>query len=64
MTYDVEFEEVSETRGAVHPHQDSILQLCAEADGQTVCPCAGTIIWWPRVRDQSAISPKYVRCSR
>lgn len=33
FTYDVELQEVSETRGAIHPHQDSILQVCAEANG-------------------------------
>lgn len=33
LTYDVEFQEVSETRGAIHPHQDSILQVRAEANG-------------------------------
>lgn len=33
LTYDVKLQEVSETRGAIHPHQDSILQVRAEANG-------------------------------
>lgn len=64
MTHNVELQEVSEPRGAVHPDQDSVLQMCAEANGQPVRPRAGTVIGRPRVRDQSAISPKYVRRSR
>lgn len=36
----------------------------AEANGQTVCPRAGAVVGRPRVCDQSAVSPKYVRCSR
>lgn len=64
MTHDVELQEVSETRGAVHPDQDSVLQMCAEADGQPVRPGAGTVVGRPRVCDQSAVTPKYVRCSR
>lgn len=64
VTHDVELQEVSETRGAVHPDQDSILQMCAEADGQPVCPGAGAVVGRPRVRDQSAVPPKYVRRSR
>lgn len=64
VTYDVQLQEVSETTGAVHPHQDSVLQMCAEADRQPVRPRAGTVIWRPCVRDQSTIPSKYVRCSR
>lgn len=32
-TYDVKLQEVSEARGAVHPHQDGVLQVRAEANG-------------------------------
>lgn len=64
VTHNVELQEVSETRGAVHPDQDSVLQMCAEADGQPVCPGAGTVVGRPRVCDQSAVPPEYVRCSR
>lgn len=63
-TYDVKLQEVSEARGAVHPHQDGVLQVRAEANGQAVRPRAGTVVWRPCVRDQPTVSPEYVGGSR
>lgn len=38
---------VAQTRSAVDPDQDAILQGRTEADSQPVCPGARPLIGWP-----------------
>lgn len=53
-SYYVKLHIVSETLGALHPHQNGLLQLSAEAHSQPVCPRARTVIRGPRVRDEGS----------
>lgn len=49
---------VSEPVGALHPHQDGVLLLRAEAHGQPVGAGAGTLVGGPGERDESAALPE------
>lgn len=61
IPYYVQLKIVSEPMGALHPHQDGVLLLRAEAHGQPVGPGAGTLIGGPGERDESSALPKDVR---
>lgn len=52
---------VSEPMGALHPHQDGVLLLRAEAHGQPVGSGAGTLIGGPGECDQSSSLPEDIR---
>lgn len=56
--YYVQLKIVSEPVGALHPHQDGVLLLRAEAHGQPVGAGAGTLVGGPGERDESAALPE------
>lgn len=64
LTHNLKLQVVSQTRGAVHPNQDCILLLGAEADSQPVCSCAWSVIGWPCVHNKPSITSEYVCGSR
>ena len=51
--YYVQLKVVSEPMGALHPHQDGVLLLRAEAHGQPVGSGAGSLVGGPGERDES-----------
>lgn len=53
---------VAQSFRTLHPDQNCLLQLCAEAHCQPVCPCARPVIGWPGVRDEGSSSPEDVSC--
>lgn len=53
ITYDVEHDVVTQARGAVDAHEDSVFDGRAEAHRQPVCPRARPLVVGPRVRDQT-----------
>ena len=66
-THYVQLKVVSETLSTLHLHQDGVCLLRAEADRQTICSRARSLVGGPGVRDQSAPFPKYIRgpsCSK
>lgn len=62
MTYYVQLQVVSQSLGALHPDQNSFLQLRAEAHCQPVCPSARPVIGWPGICDEGSSSPEDVCC--
>lgn len=56
--YYVQLKIVSEPVGALHPHQDGVLLLRAEAHGQPVGAGAGALVGGPGERDESAALPE------
>lgn len=57
-TYYLQLKVVSQARRAVHPEQNGVFLLGAEAKGEPVCPGAGAFIGGPRVNHHASIAPK------
>lgn len=62
VSYYVQLQVISQSPGTLHPDQNSLLQLCAEAHCQPVCPCARPVIGWPGICDEGSASPEDVCC--
>lgn len=60
--YYVQLKIVSQSRGALHPDQDGLLLLGAEAHGQAVGSCAWPLIGSPGEGDESPSFPKDISC--
>lgn len=60
MSYYVQLQVVAQSLGALHPDQNSFLQLRAEAHCQPVCPSARPVIGWPGICDEGSSSPEDV----
>ena len=61
-SYYVQLQVVPQSLGALHPDQDGLLQLRAEAHCQPVCPCARPVIGGPGICDEGSSSPEDVSC--
>lgn len=58
QTHDVQHDVVTQAGGAVHPHQDSVLQGGAESHGEPVGARAWPLVVGPRVGDEPAALPE------
>lgn len=61
-SYYVQLQIVAQSFRTLHPDQNGLLQLRAEAHCQPVCPRARPVIGWPGVRDEGSSSPEDVSC--
>lgn len=62
MSYYVQLQVVAQSLGALHPDQNCLLQLRAEAHRQPVCPSARPVVGRPGVRDEGSASAEDVCC--
>lgn len=59
-THYMQLQKITKPRGTVDADKNAILHCCAEAHSETVCSCAGSVISWPGVQDETSTLPKYI----